>query len=474
MPKNRYFTLALIVISMLGYQANAKLKKWTLPECVEYALEHNLSIRQAQFTTDLSIIDVNQSKTNVLPSINFGAQQAMNFGRNIDPLTNQFTNTQINSLNGSLNANLTLFSGFSQLNRIKQNKYALMADQSNLEKVKNDISLNVVTAYLQVLYAIELKAINQKQVELSLQQVDRAEKNNSLGLITEGDVLGIKAQLAQDELSLTNANAQLSLAYLNLRQLMDLPNEEAFDILIPNLDVNKFTVMSAESVYESALSTQPDIANADFRVNAAKYGLHAAKGAYAPRIAMGASLFSGYSSGRKQVDNITTNGFDTIGFTQATLDPVLTPNFEFETSTQSYQSQFKDNFNQSINFSVQIPIFNSFQNMRNVKRAKINYHSAKLNADLARNNLNKTVTQAVNDAQAAQNRYMSSELSLNANRESLNYATQKFNVGLINSIEYSQTKNTLARAEYEFLQSKYDLIFKRKVVDFYLGNPLTF
>lgn len=416
------------------------------------------------------------NRLSVLPSLNGNANHNYNYGRSVDPLTYEFVNEKIESGNFGLNSSLTLFGGFQKINAIQQAKYQLLADKSNIEKAKNDITLAVITSYLQILYSEDLVTTSKSQVELSQLQLERARKSAQVGNLTTGDVLEIESQLAREELNLTTAQNQLDLSYLNLVQLLDLDPAQPFSIERPAiLDAKDLSVVySPKEIYATAQNTLPDIKLADYNFMAARAGYQLAKGSLSPRLSLNGGINSGYSSGRQQVSSVTFRGFDTIGVVagsnEAVLQPVFSPNLE----KSPFKTQIDENLNQFIGFSLTVPIFNGWQARAGIRRAKLNMQNAEINAQIARNNLNKTINQAVADMNAAQKRYLAAKNSLEALQEAFKYTEQKFNVGLLNTVEYNIAKNNLARAELDFLQAKYDLVFKSKTIDFYLGKELTF
>lgn len=450
-------------------------QKWSLAQCVEYALSNNLTIKQTGLNLALSEENVLQSRLSLLPSLNASASQNYNFGRSVDPLTYEFVNQRIENTNFGLNSSITVFGGFQRLNGISQSNYQLLADKSNLEKVKNDISLAVITAYLQVLYNQDLVSISKAQVDVSKLQVNRAEKNFEVGNLTKGDLMEIKAQLAREELNLTNAQNQLDLSKLSLIQLLDLDPANAFEVERPvEIQLPLEDEYSSQQVYSTAVNTLPDIKLADYTFKAARKGLAVARGGLSPRITLNGGINSGSSSGRTSLVSNTFDGYRPFGVTQTSGDTVLIPSFVQHFEKTPFRDQLDQNRNSYISFNLTIPLFNGWQTRSQVKRAKINMQTAELNSQITRNNLNKTITQAVADHQAGQKKYLSAKNSYESLKEAFTYNEKKFEAGLLNSADFNISKNNMARAEAEFLQAKYDLVFRSKILDFYLGKPLTF
>lgn len=443
-----------------------------MQRCIDHALENNLSIKQAQLSSALSSEDLLQSRLSLLPSLNGSANQNYNFGRSVDPLTYQFVTQRIETSNFGLSANMTLFAGFQRLNTIRQNKYLLLANASALEKTKNDITLSVITYYLQALFAQELLKVSESQLGLSKEQVARAEKNVAVGAITDGDLLSIRAQQAQDETNLANAKNNVEMAVLNLKQLLDLKAEDRFAIVAPGgIEPANEKVRDPHEVFLQAKDIQPDISLANSRLQAARMGLLIARGSMSPRLTIGGNVNTGYSSGRQRVVSSSSQKIPVfITGTDTLFQTITIPKVE----RTPFSDQLNDNLSQSIGFTLQVPLFNGWQTRSSIKRAKINYQKEELNLKLSENNLEKTITQASTDASAARRKYEAATQSVEYLQKAFNYTEQKYVVGLISSIEYGTAKNNLARAQSDLLQAKYDCIFKQKVIDFYLGNPITF
>ncbi len=474
-----YLMKKLLLVALLsGIFANisAQNTKFTLTQCVDYALKNNLNIKQSELSIALADADYTQSRYSVLPSLNASGGQQYNFGRSIDPLTNQFANQTITSTNFGLNSQVLLFGGFQRINQIRQNKYNLATATNNLEKLKNDISLNVVTAFLQLLYNQENENYTKIQLESSNLQLKRVNRNVEVGNSTTGDMLDIKAQYSRDELNYINAQNQVITSKLTLQQLLEIPISEAFSIdtsaVIPF--GNYTQSYTSYEIYNTAAEFLPEIKAADSRLKAAETNLNIARSGYYPRVSLGGSYSTGYSSGRQQLIGIQPNGFQVVGFTQNTQDTVLSPDFKAITKTTPFNQQISENISQSISLSVSLPIFNGFSTRTNVKKAKINIENENLNVKITQNNLNKTITQALADYNAAQKQYISAKNNLEALSQSNTNALRKYEVGNTSYIDYTLSQLNFTKGRSDFLQAKYNLIFKAKVIDYYLGKPLTF
>lgn len=473
---NKLFS-GVILFAALGFTQSAKAQEViTIQQAVDNALNNNLQIKQAAFGAALSNETLIQSKNALLPSVNGSTNFNKNFGRSIDPSTNQFISQQFTSANGNLNASADIFQGFQKINQIRQNKLLLAADQTNVEKIKNDLILQVVTAYMQILYNKDLLAASQQQLEVAKQTLKREQALLEVGNKTLADVSQAKSQVATAELNTTNAQNTLSISYLTLNQLMEKQPENRFEVQAPVVAEN-YSLQSSydiNAIFATAVTSFPDIKLASLRTQAALRGISVAKSSYYPTLSIGGGLGTNYSSGRSKVVSVTPNGFTEIGRTLTTNESVVTPNFVTVLGKQTFGSQIKDNFNQFIGLNLSIPIFNGFLARTNVRKAKINYQNTQVQEQLTRNNLNKVISQAVYDLKAAESRYASTQNAFNAQKDAFYVVEQRYNVGLVNSLDYSTAQTNRNKAEIDFIQAKYDLIFRAKVIDYYLGKQITF
>ncbi|HET6243192.1 MAG: TolC family protein [Bacteroidetes bacterium] len=449
-------------------------EKWNLKQCIDYALEHNIQVKQANLNIELANVNSWQNRANSLPSVNGNASHSYNFGRTIDPFTNQFADDMIRSNNFSLTGGLNLFSGFQNVNSIKQGQLEYQANKYDSERIKNDISLSIATAYLQILFSEELMQIAINQVDITTQQVKRTTRLVEAGTLARGSLLEVEAQLATEELNLVNSQNQLDMAYLSLRHFLALPLDKELNIVRPilQLPVGDILTASPETIFTYAAKEMPEIKSAQARVRSSDKGVAIAKGGISPRIFVNGALGTGYSGLRQRLIGAEPDGFQTIGYTANTQELVVTPAFNPVFEPIPFNDQINENYNKSIGFFMTIPIFNGLQTRSAVSRAKIARYNAQYNLELAELQLSRTVTQAHADAVAALKKHHATARSMEALKESFKYAEQRFNVGMLNAIEYNNAKNRLVNAESNLLQAKYDYIFKLKVLDFYQGKPL--
>ena len=427
-------------------------EKWSLQDCLDYASENNISIKQANLTSILSENQLVQSKLNLLPSINVNASHSLNFGRAIDPYTNSFSIDRVRNNNLGASSNIVLFSGFQNLNNIRKSQYDYLASQYETREIANNISINIVTAFLQLMYSKELVEVHEDKLKLSKLQVDRISKMVEVGRLPKGSLLETESQMAQEELQLVNVRNQLDFAYLNIKQLLDLDVSVIFDIILPEINLSDhFKIRNTEDLYQSAIINLPDLKSSINKVKSAERSLAIAQGGRSPQLILSGSIGTGYSDASKKIDPLNN-----------TL-----VNYPFD-------EQLEDNINQSVSLSVSIPIFNGFQISNSISQAKVAVLQAEYSLHQTENELRKEIEQANSDALAAHKKYLASNKSVQALSESFSYTQEKYNVEFVSTYEYNDAKNRLFKAESDLLEAKYDYVFKIKILDFYTGNKLTF
>jgi outer membrane protein len=339
----------------------------------------------------------------------------------------------------------------AQHHSYKQSGLNVRVSQHDLEKLKNDIALNVAASYMQVLFNAELIANAERQIEATTLQRERTKQMVDAGSFARGALLDVESQLANEELQLVNAQNQYDISLLTLAQLIDLETTDGFSIVVPELAIPEFEILAANAgaIYNSAVTRMPEILAVDTRLESSERGFSIARAARYPRLTLSGSLSTNYSSAFKRFVNLQ-------------LEDV------------PFQDQLDQNFSKSVSLNLSIPIFNNYQTRTSVSRARIGLETARYNAENSRLQLRKTIQQSYADAVAALKRYNASQKSVAALRETLRYTEQRFNVGLAISLDYTNAKNNLNKAESELLQSKFDFIYRVKVLDFYQGKPLSF
>ncbi len=442
----KFFAIAGVFAASFGQTVQAQ-QTISLQQAVENTLQNNLQIKQAQFSAAVSDENLTQSKYSLLPTLGLNGSQSMGWGRNNFGNSGIYQNTKNYNLNVNAGTNVELFGGFAKLNQIRQNKLLLQADKTNVDKVKNDLVLQVVTAYMQVLYNKDLLKASKDQLIVATKTLERETALLDAGNKTLADVSQAKSQVATAELNVTSAENNLAISHLTLAQLMEMPVNASFEVQAPleSIQVSENSKNDVLAVYESALNTFPDVKLASLRTAAAEKNVDIAKGSYYPTLSMGAGYGTGYFY------SFNANG-----------------------ANPAFWKQFDNNQSKNISMTLQIPIFNGFTVRSNVRRAKINLDNTKVQEQLVKNTLGKVIAQAVADLKAAQSRYVSTQNAFNAQKDAFYVVEQRYNVGLVNSLDYSTSQTNRNKAEIDFIQAKYDLLFRAKVIDYYLGKQITF
>lgn len=466
----RKSVLLLIALLFAGF-SQAQDKVWSLEKCVDYALSNNIQVKKQMLLVKASTVDLQQSKMNLLPGVSGSSGYSKSF-KTVNQFTNQFYDGGQVSM--SLSGSITIFNGFQLMNAIKQNAINLKASKYDQDKLMNDISLNIATQYLSILFYQEQMANAESQLDITKQQANRMRQMVEAGTKAQGDLLNIEAQVAAEELLVVNAKSNLDLGYLSLYQLLDIPENDRFKIEVPNLQVLNQSALQAtpSSIYETALSNQPEIKSADLRVKSATLGLKRSYAALMPSLSLSGSINTGFSSKLQTIDQVIPFQ-ETIGYTQIGNEPVVRNSANYTYKKYTWDSQINGNIQKSFGVYMSIPIFSKLQGQNAVKRSRLNIESSKLDLQLAKQQLNKTIEQAYADAKAALNKYFSADKKVNATRESFNYSEQRFNVGMLSGVDYNNAKKDLSAAESELLQAKYEYFFRSTVLDFYMGKPLT-
>ncbi|MCK9421015.1 MAG: TolC family protein [Bacteroidales bacterium] len=451
-------------------------KIWTLEDCINYALENNLDIQKQVLMVESNKKTLLQSALSMLPDLNANGTNVWNFGQTIDQYTNTFATNTVRSNNFYLQSGVTLFNGLQKLNTVKQNQINVLASKYDLDVLKNNISLSVAGYYLDILFNRELQDVAREQLTITTSQVDRIQKMVDAGSTAKGDLLNIQAQKAAEELALVEAENQLYISNLSLQQLIDLQVSRDFQVEKPALKPVQAPkdLITPEIIYEHALKARPEIQAADLRVQSARKSLAIAQGVLYPSLTFAGSWGTGYSGAAQEVDpNVNPIvKLEKIGITQMSRDTVLGYYRNYSYRTTSFNDQLHQNENQSVGFYLRVPIFNGWSGRNSINQAKINRAQSELDLDIKKRDLRKLIEQAYADAVASLKKYNSSEEKVKAQQESFKYTQQKFDVGMMTSFDYNNSKKDLTKAQSDLLQAKYDFIFKTTILDFYMGNPI--
>ena len=472
----RIYFLTLVIFFSFAVNAQDQNKEWTLEACISYALENNIQVQQRQINRQIAEQDLKASKFDLLPDLNGFASHGYNFGQSIDPFTNQFASTRVRNNSFSLSTNFVIFNGFRKYNTIQRNKSQLEASRYDLEKMKNDISLNVANAYLRILFNKEILKNAENQIAVTQIQIDRIQKQVNAGSLPEGALKDIQAQKATEELQRVNAENDLILSKLNLAQLLRLENPNEMKIADPQLEnfTGNSEMIEPGTLYGIASERMPEIKSAELNLYGAEKSISIARSGYLPSLSFRGSLGSGFSGNNREIVGrgdtlIVPTGDFTSNDNEQVLTQVAQPIFE----QKAFSDQLDDNFNRTISFTLNIPIFNGMSVRTNVQRAKLQRQNAELTLENTKLQLRQDIETAHNDAIAALNRFQAAERSVDALETSFNYTEERFRVGMINSFEFNNEKNRLNNARSELLQAKYNYIFSTKVLDFYQGKALS-
>jgi outer membrane protein len=440
------FKTAVILISLnfplriVAQQNGSTL--WTLTECIDFAHEQNIEVRSSILGIKSNEISYSNAKSQKLPSVSAAVSQNFNWQKGEDA-TGATTGYSGNSSNNyQVSSSISVYNGFKLNNKIKQAEIELEYGKYNSETIKENVSLQILNAFLQVLYSEEQVKNAEKQIESTTEQLQLAEERLNLSIISRSDYLQVKSELASEKLTLANAKSNFEISKISLMQLMELPVSADFDIVRPDLEkeLNQMREPDAVTIYEQALGIKPQIKTAELNKESALYDEKIARADLYPTVFASAGLGTGYSSAF---------------------------------SSQNYFSQLNNSVNSSIGLSLSIPIFQKNQVKNNVKQAQIAIENADLNQINIKNQLRKNIEQACADVSSAQIQYEAGKEKFDATNESYLLAEEKFKNGLINSVDFLVIKNTSILAESDLLQSKFNLVFSYKILDFYAGIPIT-
>jgi outer membrane protein len=421
-------------------------KQWTLEECIGYAFQNNITIKRQALQNEVSANNLTQAKLDLFPDLNASYNHSIGRGNSFN---NSYQNVNKSSDgNVGLSSSVVLFRGFQKLNTIKMNNYGYLASIQNLEKAKNDMALNIAGAYLQILFNKEIFEVSKNQLDVTKLQVDKTQKLFEVGNIAKGALLDVQAQSAAEEATIIDAENNLKLSFLNLSQMLDLDTLKNFSVFIPTelivpVDFNENT----DSIFNIAIGNLPQIKASELSLEQAKSRLAISKGARYPTVSLNAGLSSRY------------NLYDSLG----TLPP---------RSNYAVSKQLDDRFYKSATLSVNIPIFTRYQTQTSINNSKIDVRDAEYALRQTQLQLRKDIEQAYANALASFQKFKANTESATASEENFKYIQQKFDVGIVNSIDYSVAKKNYTKAKSDLLSAKYDFIFKTKVLDFYKGNTI--
>lgn len=449
--------MLIALFTMSSLSVFAQQEPWTLEQCVNYALENNISIQRNQLDVESAAVQTKAARGNFLPNLNAGVNQNFSFGLNPGSTG---VSTQNNRSNTGFNigSSTTLFNGFRNSSEYKKAKLGNEVSQLALEKMENDISLNVVNAYLAILFNRENLEVAKIQADISREQVKRISELFEAGSAPKGDLYEIEATLANDLQNLISVENSLNLARLTLAQTLQIPYEN-FDVADIDIEAPPVALLDQEGssqVYERALQIMPEIKQAELSYESTNYDLKIAKSGFMPSLSFNLGASTGYF----------------YSYADAPIDPFTNLPIASDVWNPSFGDQFKDNRNYSISFGMNIPIFNRNQNKAAVKRAKLNQERSELALAEQKQNLYQSIESAFLDAQAAIKTFDAAKLSLKFQLEAFRNAEERFDLGVLTSYDFNLSRNGLVNAQATLIRSKFDYIFKMKLLRFYYGEPI--
>jgi outer membrane protein len=417
---------------------------YDLQTAVDIALENNLTLKRSELNQLSNEATVMQNKGARIPTLSTGASSGVRWGRSINPVTNLFETARIGNINLSANSNVTLFAGSRLTNTLNQSKTDLEAGSYNIEATKNEITLNIINLFVNVVFNREQVNIAESQLATSKEQLERTRKLVEAGSLPLSDQLDLQSQNATNELEVINARNNLRISKLNLAQAMQIPFSEDFQVIEPEFVINEnlMATETPEVIYNTAVEIMPEIKLAEANVQSSEYGVKVAKGAFYPTLGIGANLFSNY------VDRV------------------------FGTDRPGFGTQIQNNLSQSLNLNLNIPIFSQLNNKANIQRARVQRQISEVAEIEAKNTLRQDIETAYNSALSAEQSYEANLIRLKAVQESFRIAQQRLDAGAINSVDFQVAQNNLFNTQADLLNAKYTYIFRVKVLDFYLGNPI--
>lgn len=436
--------LTLTVAAVLAFTAApAQQKPWSLRDCIDYALENNLTVKQSSLTVEQREVDLNTAEGRRLPSLGASASENFSFGRGLTS-DNTYSNSNTTSTSFNLGSDVTLFQGFDITNGIRLSKLNLAAATADLEKARDDIRVAVAQAYVQILYNQEILRVAHEQTVHDAELLDQVKERLSAGKVSAAEVSAQQATLAQSHQSEIQAAGNLDISVLELTQLLELQSPEGFSIVTPDVgDVSQFLLMRPEAIYEDAVEKRPSVEVAKLNLEAAKVSIDRAKGAFLPSLSLNGGLGTNYYTNSKM-------------------------------ASASFGEQLKNNFSQYIGLSLNIPIFQRYSTRNQVRSAQISYRGQEIQLESVKKALYKEIQQAYYNAVNSQARYTGSRESAQSAREHYELTEEKYKVGKAGIADYNDARNNWLRAESEFIQARFQCLYQTRLLDFYRSGEIEF
>ena len=444
---------AIVLLVMLAHPAiQAQQKAWTLRQCADYAVEHNISIKQHVNNREQRVIQLSTSRNSRLPDLSASASESFSFGRGLT-LDNTYANRSTSSTSFSMGTSVPLFTGFQIPNQIKLSRLNLEAATQDLEKARNDVRMQVAQAYVQILYNMEIADVAHRQIAIDSTQVVRLQAFVDNGRASQAELSQQQATLAKAKLTATQADNTLQLSLLTLSQLLELPSPEGFTVVRPDVSspsglsatspAAALAGLSPDAIYQEALALKPEVRAEQLRLSAADRQIAIARAGLYPTLSLSAGLQTNYYK---------TNGMP----------------------ADAFSTQLKNNFSQYIGLNLSIPIFNRFQTRNNIRSARLDRESQLLQLDNVKKTLYKEIQQVYYNAVAANSKYLSSETAARSSRDAFQLTQAKYENGKANITEFNEAKNNYLNAESDLVQARYEYLYQTALLDFYRGKELNF
>ena len=442
-------SILILLVSLVRLDVQAETKQWSLRECCDFAVDHNISIKQQQNQCRQQELELSTAKNSRLPDLSASAGQNFSFGRGLTA-ENTYSNTNTSSTSFSLGTTVPVFTGFKIPNQIKLNQLNLEAATADLEKAKNDIRLQVAEAYVQILYDMEIADVAHRQIEIDSAQVERLQAFVKNGKAAEAELSQQKATLASSRLTATQADNNTRLAILSLTQLLELPTPDGFSIVRPNIselselsDYSRLSGLTPDAIYAEALGVKPEILSQQLKLKGMEHSIKIAKADNYPTLSLSGGLGTNY---------YTTSGF----------------------KSDAFGEQLKNNFSQYIGLNLNVPIFNRFQTRNNIRSARINQENQQLQLDNTKKTLYKEIQQVYYNALNAQTKEKSSEEAVQSSKDAFELMQAKYENGKATITEFNESKNNYLKSESDLVQARYENLYQQALIEFYRGRELSF
>jgi outer membrane protein len=463
-----------IVFASFALFATAQ-NKITLKQAIEIGIKNNLNVLQSNLLMQKEDINFKQSKEEMLPDLNATANHGYNYGRSIDPFTNSFINQKVGYASYGASSNILLFNGLSLQNQIKSNKLGYEASKMELQQAKDNLTINIILAYLQVLSAEDVLAQSQEQVGVTQKQVDRLSILNEKGAILPADFYDLKGQLATDQIAIVDNKANLETVKLNLVQLLNIPYDKNLEVeRMPAADFNINYTETPDSIYQTALQQFAQIKAAKLRTESAQKNISSIKGQLFPTLSLGGNINTNYSSvaTRDYFLNTTENPSSNYVTVDGSNYPVIVKQNNYQSRKINYSDQLSNNLFYTVNLGLSIPLFNASRVRSQIKLAKLDYKNTQLVENNAKTQLQQSIERAYVNLTSSSDKYKLLQNQVDAFAESFRTAEIRFNAGAITSVDYLIAKNNLNRAQNNLIIAKYDFVLRGKVLDYYGGKAL--